>query len=309
MAIVKLISLQNSGFYFSFNSETGKLNPVLSPVDTININYIPTETGNTLNLNQFVIDINGKFHYIDSDGTALQLSPNLKTVNGVSMYGTGDLSIAAPPIVIPDSSTIIKGLVKLSGDIGGTAENLQVKKLNGVNVPTTAPIAKQVLTANTPTSSIWTTLFTTIKLASNFTSVSIVRENIPGFTFNVVAGKTYKIEFIGQFSSSSTKKGISLGVVSTGVGVINGHIDIDISNTGSTATIRTSLRGISALNTLTGSFATSNEVSSINTEHSCYMISTFNCINSGTFSLQFGSEVLANSVTLLANSVLLITEI
>lgn len=55
----------------------------------------------------------------------------------------------------PDASPTVKGLVQLTGDLGGAAELPLVKKINGVTMPTTAPEPGQVIKAVTSSTSTW----------------------------------------------------------------------------------------------------------------------------------------------------------
>src|SRR3954471_13656860 len=58
--------------------------------------------------------------------------------------------IASPP----SATSATQGVVQLTGDLGGTAGNPQVRGIKGVAI-TNAPTPGQVLTATSPTSAKW----------------------------------------------------------------------------------------------------------------------------------------------------------
>jgi hypothetical protein len=58
-------------------------------------------------------------------------------------------TIVVPVVTVPDATVSSKGIIQLSGDLGGTAASVKVNKLQGASVSTLAPtIVGQVLTWN-----------------------------------------------------------------------------------------------------------------------------------------------------------------
>ena len=85
-----------------------------------------------------------------SGASALSYSAiNLANVNSV----TGVLSSAN----LPDASSVAKGILNLSGDLGGTSTSPSVLKINGVNVSGTCA-AGYVITGVDASTAAWTTL-------------------------------------------------------------------------------------------------------------------------------------------------------
>lgn len=62
------------------------------------------------------------------------------------------LPFGSPPT--PDATTLIKGKIKLAGDLGGTAALPVVAKVNGIPV-TGTPSAGQAIVATSPTAAAW----------------------------------------------------------------------------------------------------------------------------------------------------------
>ena len=57
-----------------------------------------------------------------------------------------------------DATTLVKGKVKLSGDLGGTADSPLVLKINSTSVPD-SPTTNQILVATSSTSSVWSQIY------------------------------------------------------------------------------------------------------------------------------------------------------
>ena len=87
---------------------------------------------------------------VSAETQTLSLSGSTITLSGTSS------SITLPAVVDADAST--KGILQLSGDLGGTAASPTIAKINGIPVSSTAPIIGQVLkfdgTSYVPNSSV-----------------------------------------------------------------------------------------------------------------------------------------------------------
>lgn len=87
------------------------------------------------------------------NASSLSLSP-LVTINGVDYEDVQEAitklaEVVSPPdIIVNDATVFAKGIVQLAGDIGGTATNVKVIKLQGFSVSTQSPTTNQVLTWN-----------------------------------------------------------------------------------------------------------------------------------------------------------------
>lgn len=80
----------------------------------------------------------------------IDISPSI-TINGSDGYVTvqdaiGALATIAFPPVINDATSSVKGIIKLAGDISGTASSVTVAKIQGKPVSTSTPSSNQVLT-------------------------------------------------------------------------------------------------------------------------------------------------------------------
>lgn len=93
-------------------------------------------------------------------------------------------TLIAPP-VIPDATTTSKGIVKLAGDIGGTANAVTVTRIQGKPISTVPPAAGQVLTWN----------------GSNWTPQPIVSSFSPG---NDLTGSSISQSVIGLTGTGSS---------------------------------------------------------------------------------------------------------
>lgn len=146
-----------------------------------------------------------------------------------------------------------------------------------------------------------------IKLASLYSSGSQLRANIPEMSFAVTAGKSYRIQLIGSYQSVSTTTGLSIGfILSSGTGGINGFVTMSVSQNTVATDLTTTIRSINSVSSTAGSFATSSGVSVINSPHyfNCELV--FDCLTTGVFNVQFGSESVSTSVQMNAGSMLII---
>ena len=139
----------------------------------------------------------------------IDLVPNI-TIDSVAQTNVQDAIAALTAIVTPptinDASTTVKGIVKLAGDIAGTATSVRVTGLQGKAVSATAPTNGQVLTFNSSLN-LWnpatsTTLFNPSgDLAGN----NIVQQVI-GLSGSAVAAGTLVSASTDIISFTSTSK-------------------------------------------------------------------------------------------------------
>ena len=147
-------------------------------------------------------------------------------------------------------------------------------------------------------------------LTADFSSTIVTRANVGDWSFPVKAGKSYRVEVVASYQSAmASTTGGSLGfVLPTGAGNIHGFVEGDIANTTVATTLRTPIRAINATNTTAGSFITTTGVGAINSPHSIHSVLTFNCTTSGTFQVQWATEVAASASRLNAGSTLFVSE-
>lgn len=145
-----------------------------------------------------------------------------------------------------------------------------------------------------------------INLASSFSSTTTTEANVTGWNFEVTAGKTYKVEVIGDFQTANTNTGVELGfyLTNSGAGTIRGFAAGDVSSSASASSLRKAISTIGSKDA-TNSFLVTTGVSQINTPHSINAVLTFTCTTSGTFNVGFASEVSSSTAQLNANSSLL----
>lgn len=157
------------------------------------------------------------------------------------------------------------------------------------------------------TAPVGTTTRTVLTLASLFSSTSVTRANVTGMNFAVTAGKKYKITLIGCYQTGVTTTGGSIGfVLTSGTGTICGFVTMAISQSVVATDLTTTIRAINATNTTAGSFTTSSGVSVINSPHYFYGDLIFDCLTSGVFSLQWGSEVATSAAQMNAGSTMIV---
>lgn len=78
----------------------------------------------------------------------------IKTVNGNSLLGSGDVVINA----VSDATSTVVGGIKLTGDLGGSAASPSVEKIKGVSINTSGVAAGKVLKASSGSAASFDTL-------------------------------------------------------------------------------------------------------------------------------------------------------
>lgn len=143
---------------------------------------------------------------------------------------------------------------------------------------------------------------TFLNLANNFSSTSTTPAAVTGWTFNVTAGVTYRIEVIADYQTAATTTGGIFGVSLSGAtGSIRGYARGSISAAAAATDLAIPIRATSGA----GSTLTTSGVSASNTPHFINLLVTFTCTGSGTFSIVWGSEVNASAAQINQNSSLI----
>jgi len=181
-----------------------------------------------------------------------------------------------------------------------TTSSIQTKRplktINNISLEGTGNI-------NVPTASI-------IELPSSYASTNTTRANIPEFIFNMVAGKIYEVYIYLSYQTAATTTGVSVGVITpTGSANVTGNLRLSVASTASAGVLDVPITAVSSSNSLAGSFGTSTGVSAINTPHTGELLVLVKCTTSGTFQVQFGSEVLLSNAILNQISTMLITQL
>lgn len=152
-------------------------------------------------------------------------------------------------------------------------------------------------------------IFVRKPLSANVSSTATARANIADWSFTVTSGKSYRVEIVALYQSAAITTGGSIGfVLPTGAGSIFGFAEGDVANTTVAKTSRQPIYAINATNTTTGSFMTTTSTSVINSPHSIHAVLNFNCTSSGTFQVQWATEVAASAAQLNSGSVMYVTE-
>ena len=149
-------------------------------------------------------------------------------------------------------------------------------------------------------------------LTTAATNNSTARIDVSGLSFPITAGKNYRVQIIGTYQTAATTTGGSMGFVLTSgtgtiAGILNGEIALPAS-TGLATGLRSTLRAVNNVNTTAGSFLTTTGVSVVNTPHYIGGEFIFNCSASGTFQVQWGSEVASSTAQLNAGCAMFVTE-
>jgi hypothetical protein len=221
---------------------------------------------------------------------------NYAVINSPIFTGTPTLPTGtiATTQTIGDNTTKLATTAFVKGSLNSTGVTI-----NGTLVPLGGTISF--------TTSPQTTI--SAPLAIPYVDSSATRTTVTGWTFNVTAGKVYKVEIIGTYQTAATTTGGSIGfILSSGTGTIHGIMNGEIVQTTVATGVRTTIRAINATNTTAGSFMTTPGVGVINSPHYIGGILNFNCVTSGVFEIQFATEVAASSAQLNAGSLMLVTE-
>jgi hypothetical protein len=130
----------------------------------------------------------GKVLTSDSSGNATWTAP---ASGSTTLAGDTDVSLTSPTNTqvltydgtaskwknqaaptASNATTSAPGLVQLSGDLAGTATSPAVAKVNGVTLPSGAPVANQVLTATSASATSWSTPAAGVTLDATGTDIA-----------------------------------------------------------------------------------------------------------------------------------------
>lgn len=141
-----------------------------------------------------------------------------------------------------------------------------------------------------------------VKLSAAFSSTSVARETVTGWTVAVEAGRTYRMRVLATYQTVAASTGGSLGLA--GVGAAAGTLAGEIrGGTMHTATATNELVvPVAAL----GASLTTTSVAAINTPHHVSMDVVFYCTASGSVSVQWGTEIAGSAAQLNAGSALFV---
>ena len=211
---------------------------------------------------------------------------------------------------VPEKSDNSDDVVSVNGQTG--VVTITKADLGLGNVDNTSDANKPISTAtqtalDLKANSIATPLVLT--LASNFSTTSTTRADVTGMSFAVTAGKKYKITLIGDHQTDTATTGGSIGfVLPSGTGTIKGFVTMAlVATTVAGATDLTiTIRAINNVNTTAGSFILSSAVNPINSPHYFTSALIFDCLTTGVFQLQYGSEVAASAAQMNAGSVMIV---
>ena len=183
----------------------------------------------------------------------------------------------------------------------------ELNELHGVSI--TSPITNDGLFLDAD--GLWknkqiTRIFET---TSNITTSSTTRADVAEWVIPMEAGKKYRVEMFAAMQSAATTTGCSIGFyLSAGTATINGIARGLIQNGGSTQAVDYFINVLTTTAGATNSFFTTPSVSSINTPHAIGGAYYVECLTTGDFKVQFGSEVAA-STTLLSGSAIIVNQL
>jgi hypothetical protein len=135
-------------------------------------------------------------------------------------------------------------------------------------------------------------------LASAAISSNINRLTFSGLSFNVEAGRRYRLKIVGTYHATTTAAGISLGWVGTGstAGTLAGSVSVQTNTNGTNSQLVFS--AIGTTNTVAGSFITAPAVGTANTALGIYSEAIFVCTASGTIEPQLATTAASVAVQL-----------
>lgn len=230
-------------------------------------------------------------------GTASTLNFGVAAGNAVQLDGSARIPASTLP------SNALTTTSAFSGDVTGTSSSMSVDRIRGVAVNATAPTAGQALVYN---GSEWvpTTGFPSfaVKPSSQvFTAIGVA--NVTGLSFAVTAGVKYKYKFQILYTSAATTTGLRLGLTypAATVAVALANISSGADGTGAyfQGTINTS--GDSVLSTATSSTSANGHIAFVEG----IIVPSAN----GTVQLTAATEVAASAITILANSLVEVTQV
>lgn len=170
---------------------------------------------------------------------AINLSPNI-TIRGVTVTNSQDaielLATLVNPPAINDASATTKGILKINGDIRGTADSVFVSGLQGKPISTVPPTHLQNLVYDGYSNSWGPTTSTNIFVAAGDLEGNSVLQNVISLTgrtnkVNIIADQLSWINTANPLLTQASTTGISktlqvIGQSSTGNGNKGGTINV-----------------------------------------------------------------------------------
>jgi hypothetical protein len=114
---------------------------------------------------------------------------------------------------------------------------------------------------------------------------------------------------MGNFSTTTITTGASFGNVASGTSIARGFCSIGVSASTVNTAVTGTISAINTINTTLNSFVTSASVSTTNVPVFFNYEIVLTTSVSGVYNFQFGSEVLGSSVSLLAGSMMIVTQL
>ena len=229
---------------------------------------------------------NGTFVAVSQTGTGNRASRStgVKTVGGVSIFGSGDVPVGTGDVVGPASS-VADQIALFNGATGKLLKASDVKTVGGESVLGSGNIA--VYPAQIA------------KLTSTQASSSTTLGNVTQLVLAMEASATYEIDCFVTFQSAATTTGLRLGFTSPTSCLCFLETVVAVTLTDTSTQIRKIVAGSQSASVVgTG-------VSTINTNHGARISGVVvNGANAGNFQVQFASEVASSAVTLQIGSIL-----
>ncbi|WP_028522770.1 hypothetical protein [Runella limosa] len=148
-----------------------------------------------------------------------------------------------------------------------------------------------------------------IKLQNDQSTTLQTRTDIDGFVFNAIANKRYKIEILGEFQSAVATTGLIVAFLTNGTGKIIGTVSIPINRSMIASGLTGTIYDISASGGIVGANLVSTGVSPVNAPHCWQATLIYESTTTGTFKVQFASEIGGTAVTMLNKTTLFVTQI
>jgi hypothetical protein len=145
----------------------------------------------------------------------------------LSFSGTANqwLPATVTSTTVSDASTLSKGIIELSGDLGGIASSPSVLRVSGVALPGSAPSANQVLTALTTTTTAWSTPASGVMLDATSTDITALGTRAAGSIGKAAdAGHIHPMPTLNQISSPTTAVGLNAQKITN---LANGSVSSD----------------------------------------------------------------------------------
>jgi len=238
-------TIQSSDLPVATNSSLGATQPDNSSISINGSGILSVKPATSSNIGGIIPD--GTILTVTGTGAA-SVAQASNSAYGVVKTDGSTINSSSGVISAASSSSSQLGVIKLAGDLGGSATLPLVAKINGVTVPSVSPTANQVLQATNSTTAVWATIpNATIATTSTAGIVKpdgasvlvdangvITVPSASSSTAGIAKVDNSTIKMVSGALTATTATSTQLGVVSPDGSVItntNGNITVPVATT------------------------------------------------------------------------------